>query len=97
MNGQQIYGKMLNISHKQNIIQNYRAIKKVGAGSVVHTYNPCCLRNRSRRIPVQGQHEQKLVRPYLKNKPNMLVPICDPSYSGGEGKSIVVSGQPGQS
>jgi hypothetical protein len=50
----------------------------------------------SKRIMVQGQPGNKLVRPYLKNKPDMLVHGRGPSYSGGGGRRTVVQHQPGQ-
>jgi hypothetical protein len=39
---------------------------------------------------------QKLGRPYLKNKPDMLVHACNSSHKGDIGRRITVQGQPGQ-
>jgi hypothetical protein len=48
------------------------------------------------RIMVRGQHRQKLERPYLKNKPDLVMHIYNPSYIGGRGKKIPVGGWPMQ-
>jgi hypothetical protein len=42
--------------------------------------------------------EQKLARPYLKNKPGIVEDTCNPRYPrmGWGGRRIVVEGGPGQ-
>jgi hypothetical protein len=49
------------------------------SGIIVHIYDLSYLEDRDRRI-VQGQPSQKLVTPYLKIKPNVVVHMCGPSY-----------------
>jgi hypothetical protein len=34
--------------------------------------------------------DKKLARPYLQNKPGMVVYTCNPNYVGHGGKSIMV-------
>jgi hypothetical protein len=45
---------------------------------------------------VQGHPRQKLVRPYLKNKPGIVMYICGLSYSGVGDRRITIQGQTGQ-
>lgn len=54
-------------------------------GIVAHTYSPSYLGGGDRRITVQGQSGQMLMKPYLKNKPGMVVRACIPRYVGDGG------------
>jgi hypothetical protein len=45
---------------------------------------------RDKRIKVQGHPGEKLVRPYLKNKPDIVLYACNPSYLGDGGRRITV-------
>jgi hypothetical protein len=66
----------------------YTAVKKKKKArhSDTHNYHPSYLGGRDRRIMIQGQPTQKLARPYLKNKPGMVVHSYNPSYLGGGGR-----------
>jgi hypothetical protein len=65
-------------------------------GMVTHTCTSNYWGGGETRILVQGQAQQKLAIPYLKNKLDMVAQACNPSYFRGIGKSILVQGYPGQ-
>jgi hypothetical protein len=69
-------------------------IQTRGPGVVAQTYNPICFSDGYRRFAVQGQSQLKLARSFLKNKLDMVVHTCDPSYFGGRGRKIEVQCQP---
>jgi hypothetical protein len=41
-------------------------------------------------IMAQGQHQQKLARPYFKNESGMAVHGFKPSHSKGGGRRVIV-------
>jgi hypothetical protein len=51
------------------------------------------LRDGDRRTEIQGQTRQKLLKPYLKNEPGMVIHTYNPSYSEGRCRRIKVQGQ----
>jgi hypothetical protein len=51
-----------------------------------------CDLSRDKRIVIRGQPRQKLVRPYLKNKPGVVKQVYNPNYWGGRDKRISVYG-----
>jgi hypothetical protein len=51
-----------------------------GVGIVVHVHNPNYSGGRDRRITVRNQTREMLLRPYLKNKPNVVVRAYNSSY-----------------
>jgi hypothetical protein len=63
-----------------------------GLGVVAHDCNSGNFRGRDRRIKVQGQPGQKLMRPYLKNNPGVGAHACGPSYLGDGSRRIRVGG-----
>jgi hypothetical protein len=68
-------------------------------GVMDHVYSPSYLGDRrDRRILVQGQPGQKIIKtPSIsKNKVGMVVHACNPSYKKGMGRKSMVQGLPGQ-
>jgi hypothetical protein len=47
---------------------------------VAHTWNPSSLKCRDKRIAVEGQPRQELVKHFLKNKLGMVLHACNSIY-----------------
>jgi hypothetical protein len=65
-------------------------MQNVGHVPVAHACNPSYSEAEIRRIKVQSQPRQKIVRPHFRNKLDIVVHIYGSSYPKGGGRRIIV-------